>query len=317
MLIFLYGEDNFRSRQKLNEIIKKYKSKHKTGLNFYRLNFAENSFEELKELVKTSPMFAEKKLVVLEGAFDKNADSQKELAGYLKEKEIAKDGDVMLVFWERQTPDKRTELFKFLTKKTNTSQEFNKLSGAKLENWIKREVEKRDGKIEEAAAQRLAVSVGNDLWQMANEIEKLIAFSGGSQTIKSNNIDEMVKAKVNVDIFNTVDVLTKRDKREVLRLLHQHLDRGENELYLMSMFVRQFRNLLIIKDLMEKGIAFYELSKKTGLHPFVVKKTWEQTSGFTLDGLKKIYSKLLDLDLAIKVGKMDSRTALDVLVMGI
>jgi hypothetical protein len=33
MLIFLYGQDTHRSRQKLNEIIARYKKVHQSGLN--------------------------------------------------------------------------------------------------------------------------------------------------------------------------------------------------------------------------------------------------------------------------------------------
>ena len=49
MIIFLYGSDTFRSRQKLNEIIGHYKKIHKSGLN---LEFSEGkdlNFEEFWE----------------------------------------------------------------------------------------------------------------------------------------------------------------------------------------------------------------------------------------------------------------------------
>ena len=85
----------------------------------------------------------------------------------------------------------------------------------------------------------------------------------------------------------------------------------------MAMFIRQFRNFLIIKDLIEKGIPYYGLAQKTGLHPFVVKKTFEQANNFTLENLKKIYNKLLDLEIAVKTGRTDSKTALDMLAMGV
>ncbi len=95
------------------------------------------------------------------------------------------------------------------------------------------------------------------------------------------------------------------------------MEKGENEIYLLTMFIRQFRNLLIIKDLLEKGISYYELPRKTGLHPFVVKKTWEQAKNFSLESLKRVYAKLLEVDLAIKKGKIEPATALDIFVMSI
>ena len=317
MLIFLYGEDSYSSRQKLNEIIAKYKAKHKTGFNFRVIDFGEKDLNELKIAAESSPMFKEKKLLVLENSFAKKTDWQKELSSYLKKGSIAKDEEVTLVFYEKQLPDRRTELFKFLAAKPNASQEFKKIEGVKLENWIKKVVERNDAEIEPLAVQRLAVCVGGNLWQMANEINKLITFCGKEKNIKEKDVEELVAVKTEVNIFDTVDALAARDKKKVFKLLHQHLEEGENEIYLLSMFIRQFRNLLIIKDLEEKGISHYEMPKRTGLHPFVIRKTFAQTKNFSLEGLKKIYARLLELDLSIKTGKISALSALDTLVMSI
>jgi DNA polymerase-3 subunit delta len=316
MLIFLYGEDDYSSRQKLNEIIDKYKAKHQTGLNFRLIDFREKDVGSLKEATATISMFKEKKLLVLENTFAKSLEWQKELANYLKKSGFEKDGEIALVFYEGKTPDKRVELFKFLTKKPNFSQEAKFFGGVKLENWIKKEVEKKKGKIELAAIKKLAVFAGSDLWQMANEIDKLVSFAG-ARSIKPEDVESLVKAKIDANIFKTVDALPQKDKRNILKLLHQHLEQGKNEIYLLTMFIRQFRNLLIIKDLLEKGTSYYELPKKTGLHPFVIKKTWEQTKSFSLENLKRIYSKLLEVDLAIKKGKIEPAAALDIFVMSI
>ena len=316
MIIFLYGEDTYSSRQKINEIVEKYKNKHKSGLNFYQLNFGENGLRELKKMTETNSMFKEKKLVVLHNVFDGKIEEQKELADYLKKTGAERDSEIMLVIQERKIPDKRTELFKFLNKKPNIFQEFKNLEGVKLENWIKKEVEKRGGKIEAKAVGILGMFVGGNLWQMANEIEKLVLFCG-QRAITEKEIELLARAKIANNIFDTVDALSGRDKKRILKLLHQHLEEGENELYLMTMFIRQFRNLLVIKDLTEKGVSYYELPERTKLHPFVIKKTYEQTKNFSMEGLKKIYGKLQNLDMAIKSGRVDARTALDMLVMGI
>jgi DNA polymerase-3 subunit delta len=95
-----------------------------------------------------------------------------------------------------------------------------------------------------------------------------------------------------------------------LVLLHKHLDAGENSLYLLSMIAYQFRNLLIIKELLNarKPLA------SCGLHPFVVKKSSYLCSQFSMEQLKKIYQKIFQVDLDIKTGKIEAETALDLLV---
>lgn len=316
MIIFLYGTDTYRSREKLNEIINKYKAKHKTGLNFKRLDFNEKDLRDLKEIASSSPMFKEKKMIILENVFERKSDWMKELSEYLKKNNYAEDKEIALVFYEKKDPDKRTELYKFLIKKPNVSQEFKPLENGKLENWVKKEIEQRGGKIDQQAVRKLAASAGGSLWQMSQEIDKLILFADKS-AIGEKEVDLLVKSKIETNIFNTIDALAQRNKKLALKLLHQHLEEGENEVYLLTMFAYQFRNLLIVKSLEEKGVPYYELAKRTKLHPFVIKKTWAQIKNFSLSELKKIYNKLLELDIAIKTGRIEPKTALDVLVMGI
>ena len=155
--------------------------------------------------------------------------------------------------------------------------------------------------------------MGNDLWQMNNEINKLASYKAG-ETINPEDIDLLVKAKIDVNIFKTLDALAQRDKKTALKLLHEHLEQGENEIYLFSMLTYQLRTLLKLKDLIEKGTPFHDLARQSKLHPFVIKKSSQQLKNFSMDQLKKIYHRLLEIDLQIKTGRLDGLTCLDLLV---
>ena len=56
------------------------------------------------------------------------------------------------------------------------------------------------------------------------------------------------------------------------------------------------------------------IAKKSGLHPFVVKKTYYAVQQFTFKELQEIYQKIFKIDLEIKTGKIEPATALDLLV---
>ena len=76
----------------------------------------------------------------------------------------------------------------------------------------------------------------------------------------------------------------------------------------------QFRNLLTIKELIEKKLPYYKIINKSSLHPFIVKKSYQQAQKFTLQELKKIYQKIFETDLNIKTGRLDPQTALDLFI---
>jgi len=308
MIIFLYGEDSFRSQKKLDEIIEQYKKAHKSGLNLIRLEAKGKDFSELAYSFKIVSMFAEKKLVILTNLF-LNQKFQEDFLKDIKSLESSKD---VIVIFEKDSPDQRSKFFKAL-KKAVKSQEFNFLDNAKLSMWVDKELESHKSKIDPLAKNIFLGCVGSNLWLAENEIKKLANFKPGC-VINKEDVQLMVRPKIENDIFKTIDAIAQKDKKLALQLLHKHVEGGDNVLYLLSMVSYQFRNLLVIKDLMEKRNTYEQIVKKSGLHPFVVKKNYYLCNQFQDDQLKKIYQKIFLIDSDIKTGKIDPETALDLLI---
>ena len=310
MIILLYGEDTFRLKQKLKEIISGYKNKHQSGLSFARFGEENFDFSEVKNKIEAVSMFSEKKLIILENPFNEKG-FQKMFFEYAKKNKIKNDQDIIAVLFQEGKLAASV-----LKRKVNMFEEFIPLKGVNLLNWIKKSVSENNGSIDGEAVNELSLRVGNDLWQMNGEINKLISYKK-NQLITKEDVILLVKSGINLNIFATIDALASRNKKSALRLLHQHLNQGVNENYLFSMFVYQIRNLLKIKDLMEKGTPFPLLASKSGLHPFVVKKTLQQAANFSLIQLQTIYRCLLEIETKTKTGRAGILTALDLFVMEI
>jgi len=313
MIIFLYGEDSYRSRQKLNEIIEEYKKTHKSGLNLIFADCEEDNINisDLKDKIRQASMFKEKKLTIISNLFSSHNLKDEFLKGI---KDFLGSEDIIIIY-EKGNIKENDSLFKSL-KKNSKSQEFKKLEGIQLKNWIKKEVEKRGGIIDNNALQTLINYVRNDLWGMSNEIQKLINFKK-NKSISEKDVETLVKAKIETDIFKTIDAVGLKNKKQALNLLYQHLESGDNPIYLLSMIGYQFRNLLVVKDLIEKSNPYALIVKKSGLHPFVVKKSYLQARRFSFPELKKIYQKIFQADLDIKTGKIEPEVALEMLIAGI
>ena len=308
MIIFLYGPDTYRSRQKLNEIIEHYKKIHRSGLNLRYFEAGNLNFQDFKNEVETISMFREKKLVVLKDIFS-NKDFQEE---FLKQGEKFVNSANIILIYEKKEIDKKNSFLKFL-KKNSESQEFELLEGQRLKNWVKKEFEKYQAQIDLKVIDELINFVGSNLWQMESEIKKLVNYKNG-QKIKREDVELLVRPKIETDIFKTIDAISEKKKSRALFLFHQHLEKGDAPLYLLVMINFQFRNLLEIKDLIEKNTPYYRIINQSKLHPFVVKKSYQQTQKFTLQQLKKIYQKIFEVDLAIKTGKIEPETGLDLFI---
>lgn len=308
MIIFLHGQDSYRSKQKLNEIVDHYKKSQKSGLNLVYIDANQSDFSDFYDTLRNSAMFSEKKLVILKNVFS-NKKFQEDFLEDSKKLEDLKD---VIVVYEKEEIDQRLKLLKYLTKECK-SQEFKLLDNGNLRSWIKKEFEEKGQKINGDAIDLLVSFVGNDLWRASNEISKLSAFKKG-ETIRIVDIESQVQPKIESDIFKTIDALAIKNKKQAFSFLQKHLDNGDNALYLLSMIAFQFKNLLIVKELAEKGLMYASIVKKSGLHPFVVKKNYFACQQFSLEELKEIYRQIFKVDSDIKSGKIEQETALQLLI---
>jgi len=304
MIIFLYGEDTYRSRRKLEEIVAHYKEIHKSGLNLRYFDGEASDLEDVKSELQTVSMFKEKKLLILTDIFSNQAFKE----NLLKDHKWFIKSDNVVLFYEKKGNFAKDPFFAFLKKHAQT-QEFGLLNGAKIRIWLKNEFEKNKTRIDPMALEMMVNFAGNDLWQLANDVQKLVAFKGGKE-ITLKDVKLFVKPKIETDIFKTIDAISLKNKKLALNLLHKHLEKGDSPLYLLSMITFQFRNILGIKDLIERG----EPLSKSGLKPFLARKSYEQARKFPYDELKKIYQKIFQVDYSIKTGKIDPQAALDMLI---
>jgi DNA polymerase-3 subunit delta len=304
MIYLIFGEDTFRVNRKLKEIIEKYRKIHKSGLNLKVLDLKEKNFEDFKREFESSSMFSEKKLLIL-----KNASKNKEFQeNFLKNLEKFEKSKEIIFFFEEN--DLRGNSFFGEIRKHGRSQEFKLLDDFRLRIWLKEEFKNHGVKIEEGAIKKLIFLVGNDLWRMSEEIKKLIAFKKGKE-IKERDIEILISPKLEIDVFKAIDAISSKNKKLAFKFLHNLLKRGEKPAVLFSMIKYQFRNLIEVKDLIEKGEKIPQIKNKIELHPFVLEKILRISQKFKIEELRKIYQRIFNFDLAIKTGKIEPDLALD------
>ena len=322
MIFFLFGPDTYRSRQKLNEIKAKFiREIDQGGLNLEVLAGKNLTPANFENAVFSAPFLAKKRLVVAEGLLSENRDTktQKEILAILKK---GVPQDTVLVFWESEISAKKgkkkksdTDLFSFL-KKTEFIQEFNLLDAAGVQRWLNQEIKNRRGKIEPAAIKLLSDLVGNDLWRLNAELDKLIAKLRG-KIITQNDVSDLVQIKLEENVFKLTDALGQKNKPLALKLISDQLKSGVSPIELLAKIVWQFKNLLLVKEFSENfgfGYQTERLTSRLGLHPFVIKKSQEQAKFYSLPDLKKTYRQLLETDYKLKTSQIDSEVLFDLLI---
>lgn len=324
MIIFLYGRDSYRLKQNLDKIITEFKKKYQNSVGFLVFDLGQPAeLEKFSDSIKTVPFLNEKRMIILKNPFSES----KELVDLIKKFELGADKQTVVVFTEstseKELVKKDKNLFSLLQSQPNISRSFELLDTKQLENWAKKEIAHEGLEIEPAALKKLiSYVIGTPVatswrseepnssasWQIAQEIQKLVNFKiagKGDRSIKNEDIEALVTPRVDPNIFELVDAVAGKNKLKAVATLHRHLGLGADSYYLFSMLLYQFRNLLRVKSLISEAVPYTNIIKKTGLNPYVVKKTYEQSKKFDLEELKHLFARFSKLELEAKSGNQD------------
>ncbi len=314
MILFLYGEDSFRSRQKLSEYKDRFLKKYGPQADLVVLDAEENKDIDLQEVISARGLFSSVRLAIIKNFITlSNSEGQTKAAFFLKtKKDLPADKENILIFWEKETLQKDSSLFKFL-QKYSKAQEFKKMEGALLSKWVSERLEELSPgtKISSGAREKLAAYKSSSSQAINTELEKLVSFKEKGE-ITEVDIDQLVATKISSAIFETIEAASSGNKKRALSLFHNHLKNKEDPFYILLMYIYQFRNLLKIGEFYWQGISDrFVIAKKAGLHPFVVQKTMPQLKNFTFSKLRNVYRKLQDIDLQVKSGRANIELSLD------
>lgn len=299
MIIFFYGADSYRLHHQIQKLKAKFISASLGDTNLAVLDSKTLTYDEYIRQVLAMPFLSKTRLVIIQNILSEgNKDLQEKIGEALKKV----PSSTVLLFAET-SPDKRLGLFKKLLK-VDKVEEFPLLDESRIKSWMRSEIVKRGGEIGLSDVNLLFSKTGPDLWRLENEIQKLVSYS---PQITSDNIELLVQSQVDKDIFRLVDAIGQKNLKNALKEAARLQQAGENEIYIFTMIVYQYRNLLILKDAQTHGTP-------SGLNPYVAQKTAAQARQFSADELKQAYELLLDFDAKLKTGKIEGKAAIALLL---
>ncbi|MBI4426837.1 MAG: DNA polymerase III subunit delta [Candidatus Kerfeldbacteria bacterium] len=321
MIIYLSGEDTFRSRERLKTLrqafIKKYDP---SGINVVHLEGDGLKLETFQAAVASQGFLSSRRFVVVDRPYDADKKTQEAVAQYVREKQIPEE--TIVVFWTdqeaptRKRKDAEPSALAAVLRGVKNHEVFDPLEPVEVERWIIRRAKALGSSIERAAAERLAGTVGSNLWSAANELEKLRYLAHG-RTITAADVAASVGEPLEADIFAFTDALSRKDTQRASALLEQQLRSGANELYLLTMLARQVRILLSVGDIVQHEPNPATIASRLKLHPFVVKKALQQVRTFSQRELIAAHDQLVEIDFKLKNTQANPRALLELFVLSV
>jgi len=326
LLYILYGPDDYSRHQALAGIKKSLGDDVSTGNNVTSIDGTTVNINEFKVACETVPFLAEKRFVLIDGLLER-FELRKKPATVKKanrskddnnEWQVFADGmktlpeSTILVLIDGQV-DKKNPLLKEIADVAQV-RDFPLLKYRELPEWIKKRVAQSGARIYPPAVELMAKLVGNDLWAMENEIDKLVLFTAG-RVIEEKDVRMIVSHAQETSVFAMVDAIMENKVGLAQELLQQLMQNGAMPAYLLTMLARQLRLAVLIKEMTAQRKAKSEIQTKLALADYAMQKSTEQAEKYPMDKLKMFYEKLLETDIAIKIGKYDDELALNILVV--
>ena len=325
----LYG-DNFLVAAALQELRAQVGSPELLEANSHTLSLPD--YAQLRAVCDAMPFLAEHRLVVVEGLLGqfeptdgrRRGTSQsgrrpqgkrqdgarwKELPRYVSDEMP----DTTLLVFREERLSKSNSLLKQLQPVAQV-RALAAPTGEALARWIRTRIEHRGAQITPGAILVLSQAAGSDMWALDNDLEKLSLYAM-DRPIQEADVTLLVAQSREASIFAAVDALLEGKNGVAMRLMHRLREDGAELPYIVSMISRQLRVATLARYLLDRKVGDREIGDRLGIpQEFIRRKAVEQAKRHSWNDLKWLYSRLLEVDLAVKLGRTDEDVALELLV---
>lgn len=295
-LYYMYGDEPYLIERGVKRLLEQVVSPDFRDFNLNVFYGNECKGEEIFSAAQTLPMFSERRAILVKKSHELSAATLEVLTGYVQNPSPS----TCLIF-QGEKIDQRKKFFTEM-KKTGELVEFKRPYENQLGPFIREEVKAYGKRIEPAAADLLAYMVGNNLQELASQIEKVATYSGKRESISVGDVKEIVSDTKVDTVFELADAFGEKNLSKALRTLYTILRDGEAPLLVLAMLSRHFRQLWRVRELLDRKIPTNEIGKAAGINPYFLKKVIEQARNYRTTELKGVFERLFDLDLALKTG---------------
>lgn len=310
MLYFIYGEDTYRARKNVREVVDTLSARNPSAMT-YRFNTENSTEEKIADLVSGQNLFGQKSIVVFDGIFTLPraglAASKTELVpnfpDFLIKNAEKMSGSANVYIILETKPE--AKLAKKISKFAQKTLHFSKLKPNEFKEWIKKEAEERAIRLRPDEAAYLSENFGQDPWAASQELE--LKRLGGEFNVQ----------KFLYSPFGLPDLFVQKRKHEAYKNFHENIAGGVSAEEMFWKLWWQIKALLEVSSFKEMGLNNFQIRHKTGLHPFVVQKSMLSLSFFKRRELEKIWGELFLLWRDSRAGTKDLAPGLERAILGL
>ena len=175
-----------------------------------------------------------------------------------------------------------------------------------LPGWVAEQFKAQGAAAEPEACRTLIELVGDDLYELATEVDKLAVWAADERVTQAD-VEALVAPRAEASSFALTDAWGARDVAAVLRASEALLERTGDPRSrtiprVVGILTSHVARVRACQALESAGLSSKEAAAKLKLHPFYVQKLYAQARNFSPEELRRVTVRLAQLDHALKGG---------------
>ena len=312
----LSGEEPFLVQTLLQHFREKAVDAAAIDFNYDQFRGEEVDAEEVLLIAQTFPVFSARRLLIVLNA-DQMTDNREALPAYLEN-----PCETTVLVFVAAKPDMRKKIFSALKKK-GVVIACPPLYDNEVPQWIAQEGRKRGLRFSKEALWYLKEHLGNDLFSIQQEIDKLSLHlsaaadspSSGATEISIEAVQQVIADGRSHSIFELVGAVGEKNIKTALRLLTELLAEGERPLFILTMLIRQWRIMALAKEELDAGKAESAAAKKVPMPPRLLPPFFQQLKRWQGREIQKAFDLSLAADSQLKGGRQSASFVLEALIL--
>ena len=307
-IYLIYGSDYSLIKRRV-DLIKK------DNQELVRYDLTECNVSELIDDASSISMFDDEKLLIGENALflTSNVDPVSHNLDYLEKYLTSENHKNVVIFYViTDKLDVRKKIVKTLKDKAKVFHE-EAIDKKNIGSFIVKEFKNKGYNIDLKTANYFNEFVGSDIDIILSEIDKMVIYKEDNKNISKSDIDDISSRAFKDNIFEFTDAIMKKDYKKIFLYYNDLLKLNEDVIKFISVISNQFILIYQVKILSLKNKSQKEIASILGIHPYRVKLAYE--SDYFINELEDMIKKLHELDLGIKIGKLNKEDSfLDFLI---
>lgn len=310
--VYLFvGEEDFLKEEAIRRIKAALVDSITQNFNLDVFYGGEGEVTRVVNVASSPPLLAQRRLVILKEINRLSPSDRRVLLSY-----VQNPSPTTCLLLVGPKVDLEKGFFRQLSQQTVTVI-FWRLFEEQIPDWIRERVREKGKRISSQAAGLLQEKVGNDLWTLDNEIEKLMLYVGPREQIELEDVNLVTGGWRMDTVFNLSDAIGDRDLVRALHVLGQLLESGESPTVLVTMLTQYFASLLRVKELDKASKSPQEVARLANIRAFLIKDYIRRARNFSLSELKQAFELLLEADTRLKSGYQSPKMVMELLVYGL